>query len=138
MSLAYAVNGKEAVMRTLLGIVIASAPFAVVFGLLAWADYRDRRRRDVAERQIALTDSIHERLGAQAAPVVRRRGRRWQVRVAVPFERPTLVRALLAIVRETFVGDPRSLEIVLTRQSEMRLTKASAGRGVEWESLSWT
>ena len=125
-------------MLTLLGIVIASAPFVVVFGMLAWADYRERRRRDVAERQIVLTDSIHERLGARAAPVVRRRGRRWQVRMAVPFERPMLVRALLAIVRETFVGDSRSLEIVLTRQPEMRVTKASAGRGVERESLSWT
>jgi hypothetical protein len=128
-------------MLTLCAAVIAAAPYAVVLALLAWANRREHRRRDVQARQIALTDSVHERLGAVAAPVVRRRGRRWQVCVAVPFERPAVIQALLAIVRETFAphdGDRRSLEIVLTRQPRRSATPAMGGRDVRKESLSWT
>jgi hypothetical protein len=120
--------------------VIAIAPFAIVIALLAWANRCERRRRDVQARQIALTESVHERLGAVAAPVVRRRRRRWQVRIAVPFERAFVIEALLAIVREMFVprdGDRRSLEIVLTRQSRPS-ARTPARRDVRKESLSWT
>jgi len=127
-------------MLTLCAIV-ATAPFAVVLALLAWANRRERRHREVLARQIALTDSVHERLGAVAAPVVRRRGRRWQVCIAVPFERPFVVEALLAIAREMFAprdGDRRSLEIVLTRQPTRPATPAAARRGIRKESLSWT
>jgi hypothetical protein len=121
--------------------VVASAPFAVVVALLAWANRRERRRRDVHARQIALTDSVHERLGAVAAPVVRRRGRRWQVYIAVPFERAFVVEALLAIVREMFAprdGDRRLLEIILTRQPVPPARTPATSRGVRKESLSWT
>ena len=121
--------------------LIAIAPFAVVIALLAWTNRREQRRRDVQARQIALTDSVHERLGAVAAPVVRRRRRRWQVRIAVPFERAFVIEALLAIVRETFVpreGDRRSLEIVLTRQSRPSARTPAARRDIRKESLSWT
>lgn len=121
--------------------VIATAPFAVVIALLAWANLREQRRRDVQVRQIALTDSVHERLGAVAAPVVRRRWRCWQVRIAVPFERAFVIEALLAIVRETFVpddGDRRSLEIVLIRQSRPSARTPAARLDVRKESLSWT
>jgi hypothetical protein len=128
-------------MRTLLGIVTAITPFAVVVGLLAWTDWCERRRRDVAARQIALTDIVHERLGAVAAPVVRRRRRGWQVRVAVPFERQALIEALLPIVLEAFAPrdrDRRSLEIVLTRRPEGLAATPAGERGVRRESLSWT
>ena len=122
-----------------LGLALASAPFGAVLALLAWAELTERRRRSVWERQIALTDTIHERLGAVAAPVVRRRRHGWQVRLAVPFERPGLIEALLVIVRETFAAlDRRSLEIVLTRQPAARAAKAAGERGVRRESLSWT
>jgi hypothetical protein len=127
------------VSAMVLGSVVASVPFAVVLALLAWAERRDRRRREVQERQIALTDSIHERLGAVAAPVVRRRRQRWHVRIAVPFERPAMVEALLAIVREAFVPcDRQSLEIVLTRQWPASAAPAAGELGVRRESLSWT
>jgi hypothetical protein len=128
-------------MLTLGAAIVASAPFAVVLALLAWANRREHRRRDVQARQIALTDSVHERLGTVAAPVVRRRGRRWQVCIAVPFERPFVVEALLAIVREMFAphdGDRRPLEIVLTRRPVPPATTPAASRGVRKESLSWT
>jgi len=121
--------------------IVAGAPFAIVVALLAWANRRERRRRETHARQIALTDSVHERLGAVAAPVVRRRRRGWQVCIAVPFERPFVVEALLAIVRETFAprdGDGRAVEIVLTRQVNPLASARVAGRDVRKESLSWT
>jgi hypothetical protein len=83
---------------------------------------------------------VHERLGAVAAPVVRRDRRRWHVCMAVPFERPAVIEALLAIVRETLAprdGDRRSLEIVLTRQPRRSATPPAGGRDVRKESLSW-
>jgi len=124
-------------MLALSCVMIAAMPLVLLVGLLAWAEHRERRRREVEARQIALTDMIHERLGAVAAPLVRRHRGRWHVRIAVPFERPTLVERLLAIVRETFApSDRRSLEIVLTRQPSP--TKRAVERGVRRESLSWT
>jgi hypothetical protein len=126
-------------MRVLVGALIAIAPFAVVAGLLAWTAWREQRRGAVRELQIALTDVIHERLGAAAAPWVRRRRRGWQVRMAVPFHRPAVTEALLAIVLEVFAPsgrDPGSFEIVLTHQP--RTSAASLARGVGRESLSWT
>jgi hypothetical protein len=69
-------------MLVLFGVLIGIAPFAVVIGLLAWTAWRERRRREVEDRQIAVTDGIHERLGAAAAPIVCRRRRGWQVRMA--------------------------------------------------------
>lgn len=71
-------------MLTVFGILVATAPFVIVFALLAWTSRRERLRRDVQTRRVALTDSVHERLGAVAAPVVCRRRRGWQVTVAVP------------------------------------------------------
>jgi hypothetical protein len=131
-------------METLFGALVAVAPFAVVLGLFAWTSRRERLRSDVRRRQIALTDAVHERVGAVAAPVVRRRHRGWQVEIAVPFERPAVTEALLPIVLEAFAPldrDPRSLEIVLTRQSPPAgaSTRQPAGVcSVRRESLSWT
>jgi len=65
-------------MLTVLAVIIALVPFAALIAALAWTNRRERLRRDVHARQVALTDSIHERLGAVAAPVVRRRRRGWQ------------------------------------------------------------
>ena len=126
-------------MLTAISLLVATMPFAVVFGLLAWANDRERRRREARARQIALTDNIHQQLGAVAAPLVRRRRRGWQVRIAVPFERPAVGEALLVIVRQTFSRrDRRSLEIVLTRQPDPPATKLAGRRRVGWESPSWT
>jgi hypothetical protein len=126
-------------MLVLVGALIAVAPFAVVIGLFAWTAWRERRHREVQDVQIALTDAIHERLGAAAAPVVRRRRRVWRVSMAVPFQRPIVIEALLAIVLEGFAPDehdPRSLEITLTKQPHTQATKLASGVGRE--SLSWT
>ena len=128
-------------MLTLLGVLVAALPFAALLGLLAWTTRCERRRREVQARQVALTDCIHERLGAVAAPVVHRRRRGWQVRLAVPFERPAMTEALLAIVLEAFAPRDRakpSLEIVLTRQANAPAATPATARGFRRESPSWT
>src|SRR5262245_16310289 len=141
---ARAVSGAlrgSVVMLTLGAAIVATAPFAVVLALLAWANRRGCRHREGLARQIALTDSVHGRVGAGAAQVVRRRGRLSQGFIAVPVERPVVVEALLAIVREMLApraGDRRSLEIVLTRQPTRPAAPAAARRGIRKESLSWT
>jgi hypothetical protein len=127
------------VIAVMLGVLGAAAPFAAVLALLAWAQRRERRRHEVQARQIVLTEAIHERLGAIAAPVVRRRRGRWHVCLAVPFERPVVVEALLAIVRETFAPrDRRSLEIVLTRQPNTPAPRRAADGAARRRALSWT
>ena len=126
-------NGMVTEMLTVFAVIVALTPFAALLAALVWTNRRERLRGDVHARQVALTDSIHERLGAVAAPVVRRRRRGWQVRVAVPFERPALTEALLAIVMESF-GSP---EIVLTRQLDTRVPKPADASGARRESPSW-
>ena len=81
--------------------------------LLAWTSRRERLRGEVVARQIALTDAVHERLGAVIAPVVRRRRRGgWQVRIAVRFERPAVTGTSTLrsskCVRLAFEGIPRA------------------------------
>ena len=127
-------------MLTVLAVFVALMPFVALIGALAWTNRRERRRLEVRARQVALTDSIHERLGAVAAPMVRRRNRGWQVRLAAPFERPALIEALLAIVMEAFAasdGERGSLEIVLTRQLDTLAPKPAGASGARRESPSW-
>jgi hypothetical protein len=128
-------------MLMVLGLLVAIAPVAIVLALFAWAGRRERIRRDVQALQVALTDAVHEHLGAVASPVVRRRRRGWQVTIAVPFERTAMTESLLAIVLRVFTtreSDRRLVEIVLTRLPDPAGTKLAAANGVRWESSSWT
>ena len=134
---------RKRVMETLLAVLVATAPFTVVFGLLAWMNRRDRLQNDVRRRQIALTDAVHERVGAIVAPVVRRFHSGWQVRIAVPFEHPAVTEALLPIVLETFASADRGyrqLQIVFSRQAPVAgAVNRNRGAGrIGRESLSWT
>ena len=124
-------------METLVGILVLATPVAIVMTLFAGLDRREQRRRRETERQIALTDAIHARLGAVAAPVVRRGRTGWRIAVAVPFERPAVADAVLATVHEAF--GPGSYEVVLSRQT-LAVPAAKASRAVAHgeESLSWT
>src|SRR2546422_8730301 len=91
-------------METLLAVVVVTLfPLAVVLAPLLLAGWVERRRAAVIARQVELTEAIHRDLGAVVAPFVTRRpGRRWRVRIAVPFERPAVVEAVLA-------GGPRTV-----------------------------
>ena len=88
-------------------------PFAVVVALLRLAVRVERARAAIVARQIALTDAIHRDLGPVVSPWVTRRGGRWRVSVAVPFDRPVLVQAVVAVARRAF---PERFELVLTPQ----------------------
>ncbi|HEU4367259.1 MAG TPA: hypothetical protein VFV05_03405 [Methylomirabilota bacterium] len=124
-------------METLAGILILSAPVVGVAALTALVDRRRTRRRAEIARQIALTDALHARLGAAVAPFVRWRRHRWEVAVAVPFERPAVVAVVLATVDETFRAV--TYELVLSRQAAPApapRTRRPAPVGAE--SLSWT
>jgi hypothetical protein len=94
-------------------VLVVLVPPALVIMLLVVSARLQRARADVAERQIAVTDAIHRELGAVVAPVMRRRGwRAWELRMAVPLERPYLIGAVLAIAHRTFARSDR-VHIVL-------------------------
>jgi hypothetical protein len=86
----------------LITVLVTIVPLVAMLALFAWASRRGRRQADVRACQIALTDAIHERLGAVVAPLVRRGRRGWQVHIALPFEHLATMDAVLAIVREVF------------------------------------
>jgi hypothetical protein len=99
-------------------LLMVAIPFFAVSGLLTLVERRQDRRDAQRARQIMLTDAIHWELGAVAAPVVSRRsGGGWRVSMAVPFDRPAEVAALLRVTQRHFSAiedGTESLEIVLT------------------------
>lgn len=128
-------------MQTLVGVLMIAAPFVALATVLALANRRERRRLAAVDRQIELTDAIHARLGGVVAPEVRhgRRGR-WQVTIAVPLDRPSVVASVLAVVEEVF-AQPASApyEVVLHRQPAPKPRgDARHAAPVRTESLSWT
>jgi hypothetical protein len=107
----------EGVMRILMGALLVAVEFGIVLVALAWTNRRTRRRDEVTARQIRVTDAIHARFGAVAAPVVTRSNHGWRVRIAVPREHRALATQLLGHVFATFRppdGAREPFEIVLT------------------------
>ena len=124
-------------MATLVEVLFLISPFAALAVLMVFAERRQRRRHAEVERQVALTDALHARLGAAVAPVVHRRRRAWQVAVAVPYERPAVVATVLDTIDEAFgrVG----YEVLLSRQAPVTpASTALRGARLGRESLSWT
>src|SRR2546426_6418535 len=93
-------------METLLTVVVVGLfPCLTLLALLGLTARVERRRAAVIARQIELTDAIHREVGALVAPwVMRRPGGAWRVRIAVPFERPAVVEAIVAGVGPAFTG----------------------------------
>ena len=124
-------------MTTLLGVLMLAAPVLALIALAALVDRRRARRDDAVSRQIAVTDALHRRFGAIVAPVVRSRGRGWEIAVAVPFEQPAVVAGVLTSVAEVFGRAP--YEVVLQRQVESTpASRAQRRAPLRKESLSWT
>ena len=97
-------------------LVLVAIPFVGVGALLKVAERLQNRRDAERDRQIMLTDAIHWELGAVAAPVVSRRRGGWRVSMAVPFDRPAEVAALLRVTQSHFSANENgteALEIVL-------------------------
>src|SRR3989454_1719520 len=93
-------------METLLTVVVVGLfPCLTLLALLGLTARVERRRAAVIARQIELTDAIHREVGALVAPwVMRRPGGAWRVRIAVPFERPAGVEAVLGGRRPAGTG----------------------------------
>ena len=123
-------------METLVGLMLASSPLVLTVALLAAAERRDRRVQKEIGRQIALTDALHARLGALVAPVVRLRGNRWRVNVAVPIERPAVVNAVVTTVDEVF--GPAAYELRLHPQAEPTPVARTRRPASSVRELSWT
>src|SRR5512137_975435 len=84
-------------------IMIALIPFLAVWGLLALARARERRRGARVFRQIALTDAIHRELGAAAAPEVRQTwSGEWVVSVRVALSPEAIVGTIARIANDLF------------------------------------
>jgi hypothetical protein len=125
-------------MEMLVGTLVLATPVAILVTLFARMDRRAKRHGLEIQRQIALTDAIHARLGAIAAPVVRLGREGWHIAVAVPFERPAVVDVVLAAVHKEF-GRGVDYTLVLSRQTLVApAVKASRAVAHGGESLSWT
>ena len=124
-------------METLLTVVVVGLfPCLTLLALLGLTARVERRRAAVIASQIELTDAIHREVGALVAPwVMRRPGGAWRVRIAVPFERPAVVEACVAVVRRTFT---ERFDLVLTpqenavRRGPRPLREVREGRSVSW------
>jgi hypothetical protein len=86
-------------MLEFLGLaVVVVIPPALVVSLLLFSNHVQRASADAVARQVAVTDAIHRELGAVVAPVMRRRGwGGWELRMAMPLERPNLIGPVLAV-----------------------------------------
>jgi hypothetical protein len=122
-------------MATLVAVLMLVTPFAALAAAMALVERRHGRRHAEIRRQIALTDALHARLGAVVAPFVRRRGGAWQVAVAVPFERPSVVAEVLEAAERHFAN--ARYEVVLSQQTATGSRPAEARPALR-ESLSWT
>jgi len=115
-------------METLVGILVLVTTGRDRGRALRSVDRRERRHGLEIQRQIALTDAIHDaarrRRGARSP--ARRRG--WRIGVAVPFERPAVVDAVLASVHQEF-GRAADFHVVLSRQT-LPAPAAKASRAV--------
>ena len=123
-------------METVIGLMFAASPMILMVALLALAERRQRRVRAEVERQIALTDALHARLGALLAPVVRRRGSLWQVSVALPVETPALVGTVLKTTDEVFGHAAYELHLRPATAASPAAPRRRVPRAVE--GLSWT
>jgi hypothetical protein len=101
------------------GLVVLGFMFLGVTMLLLTSGRVARARDERIARQIALTDALHREVGPVVAPWVYRRGRGWEVQMAVPFERPALVEQILDVTRQALaasVPDQGAVRLVLTPQ----------------------
>jgi hypothetical protein len=100
----------------LAAVTVTVTPFATVLALLLLAGALERRRRERTDRQVAVTDAIHRRLGAVVAPTVEAPiVGPWRLRIPVPLDRPALVSDVVATAHAA-LGPSRDFRIVLERQ----------------------
>lgn len=109
-------------LTVLVALTVLLVPCLALAALLGLVEWTDRARREIVERQVAVTNAIHRELGAIVAPVVTKRvWGPWRVRIAVPLERPAVVGQVLAIAHRALAAPERPaqrLQIVVTQRAE--------------------
>lgn len=123
-------------METVIGLMFAASPVVATVALLAAAERRQRRVQSEVAHQIALTDALHQRLGALVAPFVRRRGGVWRISVAVPAGDGPTVGIVFRAVDDIF--GHQAYEVRLSRQGPPAPAGASPRRAHAVRELSWT
>ena len=114
--------------------------FLLIGGPMVVADWARKHRDAVTARQIALTDALDGRFGAVVAPVVTKSlFGPWEVRIAMPFLRSTVLARMLSVIDDVFVeGDavPSSAyRIILTVAEDPR--RVGASRQVHGPAGRW-
>jgi len=123
-------------METVIGLMFAASPVLATVALLVAAERRQRRVQSEVAQQIALTDALHQSLGALVAPFVRRRGGVWQVSVAVPAGDVRTVGTVFRAVDDIF--GRQAYEVRLRRQAPPAPAAAGPRRAHAVRELSWT
>jgi hypothetical protein len=115
-------------VQTLLGTAVVSLlAFLWIGAPILLTTWLRKRRAETTRWQIALTDAIDGQLGMIVAPVVKRPlWGPWQIRLAVPFTRPSSAARILAVAHQALSAvehaSPGRYQIVLTPKPESAQT----------------
>ena len=131
---------ETGVMMTSTGAFVALV-FTMIGGPMVLVDWARKRREMVVARQIALTDALDARFGAIVAPVVARPlFGSWEVRIAMPFLRSTVLAQMLSVIDDVFADGeamPSSAyRITLTVAQDSRRAGLTRGLGGREEQLA--
>ena len=133
----------QSMTLTVLSVLTALLPIAVIVLLLQLSTWRQRARLAEISRQIAVTDAIHAALGAVVSPVVEKTlWRGWRLTIPVPLDRPETVMQVVDTAYAAFDAAERDrpgrFEIVLTPQERPRPRPSYALAGAARGEVSWT
>jgi hypothetical protein len=114
--------------------------FTIVGGPMIVVDWTRKRQEAVIARQIALTDALDGRLGVIVAPVVTKSlFGPWDVRIAMPFLRSTVLARMLSVIDDVFADGkavpPSAYRIILTVAQDVQHTKTE--RGLPGPAKKW-
>jgi hypothetical protein len=86
---------------TLFGVLDALFFFGGISSLIVLPGWLQKRHREVARRQIRLTDALDAECGPVVAPVVKKPlWGPWRIEIAVPFAHAATVGQILAVAHE--------------------------------------
>jgi hypothetical protein len=108
---------------TLLGALDALFFFGGILSAVLLPGWLQKRHRETARRQIALTEALDGEFGPIVAPVVKKPiWGPWRIEIAVPLGRPDTVGRILAIADEVFSTvdeiSPSQYRLVLTGEHD--------------------
>ncbi len=110
--------------QVLLGMAVVSVLVFLWIGApILLTTWLRKRREDTVRWQIALTDAIDGQLGMIVAPVVKHPlWGPWEIRIAVPFTRPSIAGRILAVADEALSAiegvSPANCQLILTPEAE--------------------